>query len=65
MLAQGRHTSGVSAELSAGENARRGGVPPAFQEEFPSGLHIQMGVAAGPVYTGHLGYAHFKAMVCL
>eukprot|EP00667_Euglena_gracilis_P004755 EG_transcript_4781 len=37
----------------------------AFQEEFPSGLQIQMGVAAGPVYTGHLGYAHFKAMVAM
>lgn len=39
-------------------------MPPAFREEFSSGLHIQMGLAAGPVFSGHLGYAQFKAMVC-
>lgn len=39
-------------------------MPPAFREEFTCGLHIQVGLAAGPVYAGHLGYAQFKAMVC-
>eukprot|EP00668_Euglena_longa_P042576 GGOE01056356.1.p1 GENE.GGOE01056356.1~~GGOE01056356.1.p1 ORF type:complete len:994 (+),score=310.99 GGOE01056356.1:265-2982(+) len=28
-------------------------------------VHIQIGLAAGMVYTGHLGYAGFKAMVAL
>eukprot|EP00667_Euglena_gracilis_P000496 EG_transcript_496 len=37
----------------------------AFREEFTCGLHIQVGLAAGPVYAGHLGYAQFKAMVAV
>eukprot|EP00667_Euglena_gracilis_P000584 EG_transcript_585 len=36
-----------------------------FQEEFDASLQLQMGLATGPVYSGHLGYAHFKAMVAL
>eukprot|EP00667_Euglena_gracilis_P007813 EG_transcript_7897 len=36
-----------------------------FQQEFTSGLHIQVGLAAGPIYAGHLGYSQFKAMVAV
>eukprot|EP00668_Euglena_longa_P026819 GGOE01033541.1.p1 GENE.GGOE01033541.1~~GGOE01033541.1.p1 ORF type:complete len:1010 (+),score=259.64 GGOE01033541.1:275-3031(+) len=36
-----------------------------YREEFASGLRIQTGLAAGPMYAGHLGYAQFKAMVAL
>lgn len=42
---------------------RRRGVLGAFKEEFPSDLRIRIGVAAGAMYSGHLGYAQFKAMV--
>eukprot|EP00668_Euglena_longa_P009504 GGOE01011482.1.p1 GENE.GGOE01011482.1~~GGOE01011482.1.p1 ORF type:complete len:354 (-),score=76.69 GGOE01011482.1:2275-3336(-) len=37
----------------------------AFKEEFTSGLHMRIGLAAGPMYVGHLGYAQFRAMVAL
>eukprot|EP00667_Euglena_gracilis_P001414 EG_transcript_1414 len=36
-----------------------------LKEDFTSGLHIQLGLAAGPMYCGHLGHAQFKAMVAV
>eukprot|EP00667_Euglena_gracilis_P002512 EG_transcript_2511 len=36
-----------------------------FKEEFVSDVRLQVGLAAGSVYSGHLGYAHFKSMVAL
>eukprot|EP00667_Euglena_gracilis_P001137 EG_transcript_1138 len=34
-------------------------------KDFEPGLQLQIGLSAGSMYSGHLGYAQFKAMVAL
>lgn len=41
-----------------------GGVSLFLPDDAASPGRVRIGVAAGPVYVGHLGYAPFKSMVC-